>query len=93
MPDRRHHSQTVFGQLQVVNYFRAQHAGDIRSSGRATAGRDLFGHATSADNVAALYHQRRESGARQIAGGGQPIVASTHNDRVVDTISACTHNE
>ena len=58
--DRRiagNHAQAVTRQLQFRNHFRPQHAGDIRGGGHAAAGRDFFGHTTSANNLAALQHK------------------------------------
>jgi hypothetical protein len=45
--------------------------------------RYFFGHATATHNFAALEHNSRESGARQVSGGGQPVVAGPDYDGVV----------
>ena len=87
--DRRitgNHAQSVVGQAQFGNHFRAQHAGNVRSGGHAAAGRDLFGHATSANNFPALEHQRGKSGARQVGRSSQSVVAGADYDRVVNVI-------
>ena len=57
------HSESVIGEMEVADDFGAQHAGNVRGGGRATAGGDLFGDAASADDVAAFEDEGRISGA------------------------------
>ena len=77
------HTQPMVSEAQVGNDFRAQHAGDIRSGGNAATGSDFFGDTTTADDFATLKNQRGESGARQIGGGRQTIVASTDHHSII----------
>ena len=62
-------------EAQVRNHLRPQHAGDIRSGGDAATGSDLFRDAAPADDIAAFENQGRESGAGEVGGRRQPIVA------------------
>jgi len=49
----------------------------------APALRDFFRDATAADNRAALEHERRKSGAREIGCGRQAVMVDPHYDRVI----------
>ena len=79
----RNHAQPIIRESQLRNHLGAQHAGDVRSGGDAAAGRDLFGDATAADNLAALQHERGESGLGQISCGGESVVAGADDNGVV----------
>ena len=78
------HAQSVFREAQIRNHFRPQHAGDIRSGGDATSGSDFFGDAATANNIAAFEHQGGESGAREVGGCSQAVVASADYDGIIN---------
>ena len=83
------HAQPVVSQLQILNHFRTQHAGDVRSGGDAASGCDFFGDAAAADNFPALQHQRGESGSRKVSCRRQPVVAGADHDGVVALLEIC----
>ena len=80
------HVESVIGEMEVADDFGAEHAGDVGSGGSAAARCDLFGDAASADDVAALQHEGGVSGAGEISGSGQAVVASPDDDRVVNRV-------
>jgi hypothetical protein len=81
-----HHAQAIGAQLQVTDHFRPQHAGDVGSSGDATARGahriHLFGDRAAADHRAALEHQHLEAAACQIGRSREAIVSGSDDDRV-----------
>ena len=78
------HAQSVFAEAQIGNHFRPQHAGDIRSGGDAASGSDFFGDAAAADDIAAFEHEGGQSGARQVGGRSETIVAAADYDGIID---------
>ena len=80
------HPQAVIGEMQLCDHLGPQHARNIRSARNPAAGRDFFGHATSANNLASLQHQHGQPAARQIRSRSQPVVAATDHDCVVDGV-------
>ena len=80
------HAESVIGEMEVADDFRAEHAGDVGSGGSAAAGCDLFGDTASADDVAALEDEGGVSGAGEIRGSGQAVVASADDDGVVNRV-------
>lgn len=73
----------MIGEPQLGDYFGTKHAGDVRSCGDAATGRDLFGDATSTNNVAAFQHESRKSGFCQVCGSGKAIVAGADDNGIV----------
>src|SRR5258708_5577054 len=73
----------MVAEAQIRNDFRAQHAGDIRCGGDAAAGGNFFGDTAAADDLPPLEHEGGESGTGQIGGGGQAIMTTTDNDRII----------
>ena len=80
------HAESVIGEMEVTDHFRAKHAGDVRSGGGAAARSDLFGDAASANDVAAFEDEGGVSGASEIGGSSQAVVASADNDGVVNRV-------
>lgn len=87
----RNHAESVVGKMQVADHLRAEHAGDVRSRGCAATGSDLFRDTASAHNVAAFENQCGISGAREIRGGGEAVVASADDDSVVKRVGTARH--
>src|SRR5271156_5106526 len=83
----RHHFQSVRAEIQIANNRGPQHARDIRSGGGAAARRDFFRDAAAAHNFAALYDERRKSGARKIRRGRQAVVARADDNRIIGLAS------
>src|ERR1700675_3160348 len=87
----RDHSEPVIGEMKIADNFGSKHAGDVRSGGGVAARSDLFGDTASADNGAPFEDNRGVSGAGQIGGGGEAVVASANNDGVVDRVWKADH--
>src|ERR1700675_2815338 len=85
------HTESVIGKMEVADNFRAQHAGDVRSGGGTTARSDLFGDTASADDVAAFENEGGVSGAREIGGSSEAVVASADHDGVVNRVLTAGH--
>ena len=85
------HAKSVIGEMEIADDFGAEHAGDVRSGGCAATGGNLFGDTASADDVAAFEDQGRVSGASQIRGGGEAVVAGTDDDGVVNRVCTVMH--
>ena len=73
----------VCGQVQVADDLRVEEAVDVGSGGDLEAGKRLLGDAGAPDDVAPLEDQHAEPGPRQVAGGDQPVVPGSDDDRVV----------
>src|SRR5450631_568117 len=86
------HAESVIGEMEVANDFGAEHAGDVGGGGSAATGGDLFGNTASADNVAAFEDQSGVSGASEIRGGGEAVVAGADDDGVVNRVCAASHS-
>jgi hypothetical protein len=69
-------------QLEVGDDLRLQHRDDVGRARDAMARPQLLGDAGAADHVAALEHADAHAGAREVGGGGQPVVAGADDDRV-----------
>ena len=79
----RNHSQAVIGQAKFRDYFRPQHARNVRSGRNAAPRRNFFRHTAAADNVSPFEYERRKSSARQVSGGRQTVVPGADDDGVV----------
>ena len=86
---RRHHvgaGQDLDPQrleIEVADDPRVQQAHQIGKDGGAKAWRDLLCHRRAADDRAPLEHRHLATGARQIVGAHQPVVARADDHRVV----------
>jgi len=88
------HAQSVIGEMQVADNFGAKHARNVRSSGSVAPGSDRFGDAASADNIAAFEYESGISRARKICRRGQPVMACTYDNRVVNRVlDVCHQND
>ncbi len=85
------HAESVIGEMKVADNFGAEHAGDVRSGRSEAARSDLFSDTASADDVAAFKNEGRVSGACEIRGSGQAVVASADNDGVVNRVRTAGH--
>jgi hypothetical protein len=66
----RNHAEPVFGETQISNYLRPQHAGDIGCRGDAATWSNLLSDAAAADHLSAFEYERGEAGTRQVSGRG-----------------------
>ena len=85
------HAESVICEMEVADNFRPKHAGDVRSGGSAAARSDLFGNTASAYDVAAFENEGGVSGASEIRGSGQTVMASAHNDGIVNRVATAGH--
>ncbi len=74
--------QPVLRQLQRAHDLRPQQAAHVGAVRVGEVLVQLPAHRRAADEGVALQHQHLESGARQIAGGDQAVVAGADDDRV-----------
>src|SRR5208337_1307854 len=87
----RHHAESMIREMVVADDFRAEHAGDVGSRGSSAAGSDFFGDAASADHVAPFQDEGGVSGASEIGGSGQAVVAGANDGRVINRFGAVQH--
>ncbi len=85
------HAESVIGEMKVADNFRAKHAGDVGSGGGAAARSDFFGDTASTDGVAAFEDESGVSGACEIGGSSQAVVASADHDGVVNRVWTAGH--
>ncbi len=81
----------VAGQFQIAHDFRAEQAADIRAIGIEYAGSQFPAHGGAADPVVLFDHQHIESGALQIAGVDQSIMAGADDYGIVELLSRSCH--
>jgi len=79
----RHHAKPVRQKIEIADNFRPQHAGNVRSGRDAAGGGNLLGDAAAADDRPAFEDECGHSGARQIGGRGESIMAAANHNRVV----------
>ena len=79
----------MVGKAQLRNDFRAQHAGDIRGSGNATARCDFLSDATAAHDFPTFEDERRQAGASQVSRGSEAVVPSADHNGVI----TCLHSD
>ncbi len=87
----RDHTESVIGEMEVTNNFRAEHAGDVRSGRSAAARSDLFGDTASANDVAAFENEGGVSGASEIGSSSEAVVTSADNDGVANRVWTAGH--
>jgi hypothetical protein len=81
----------VIGEMEVADNLGAKHAGDVGSGGGAAVRSDLFGDTASADDVSAFEDEGGVSGAREIGGSSETVVASADNDGVANRVLTAGH--
>ena len=88
------HPQAMRAEIEVADDRRHQHAGDVGRKGHAMARDHLLGDAGAAKDFASLEHEHRTASAREIGGGGQPVMAAADNDCVVAALldTLCGHD-
>jgi hypothetical protein len=75
-------AQAVAGQVHVADDFRVQQRHGVGRHRVAKARVELLGHRRAADHAALLQHRHLQSGARQVPGTDQAIVAASDDDCV-----------
>ena len=79
----RKNFEAVAREIEVADDFRPQQRDHVGADGKLEAGEDFFGAGRAAENVAAFEHQNFLSGARQVGGVDQAVVAAADYDDVV----------
>jgi hypothetical protein len=79
----RKNFQAVTREIEIADDFRPQQRHYIRAHGELEAGEDFFGAGSAADNVAALEHENFLSGARQVCGVDEAVMAAADYDYIV----------
>lgn len=79
----RDHAESVISKTKIANHFGAEHAGDVGSCGSAATGSNFFGDTASAHDVPTFQDDSRVSGAGQVCGSRESIVAGANNERVI----------
>jgi hypothetical protein len=74
--------EPVAGEAELADDLGTKQRQGVRTRRRAHAGPKLLGHTRAADDVAALEALDRESGARQVGGGDQAVVAGADDGDV-----------
>ncbi len=74
--------QALARQVHVGDHLGVQQRDRVAGDGVAEAGVELLGHRRAADDVAALQHRHLQSGAGEIEGADQPVVAAADDDDV-----------
>ena len=87
----RDHAESVIGEMEVADNFRAKHAGDVRSGGGMAVRSDLFRNTTSANDIAAFEDEGGVSGASEVGSSSEAVVASADNDGVVNRVRTAGH--
>ena len=75
--------EAVARKVEVADDFRPQQRHYVGADGELEAGKDFFGAGGAAENVAAFEHQNFLSGALQVGGVDQAVVASADHDYIV----------
>ena len=70
-------------ELQFADDALLHQAGQVGAGGDTIAGPDLFGDGAAAEELAAFEHEHLPSGARQVGGGDQAVVAAADDDHIV----------
>ncbi len=69
-------------EIEVGDDLGVQQADRVRSRGVAESRMERFGYGGAADDGAAFEHPDRKSGAGQIAGADEAVVAAADNDDI-----------
>ena len=83
MPSSGRISRPWRGKIEVANDFRPQQRDDVGADREFEAGENFFGAGRAAEHMAAFEHQNFLSGARQVGGVDQAVVAAADHDYVV----------
>src|SRR5262245_27519622 len=75
--------EPVTAELEFTNYFGPQERDDVGTDGKPEAGVHLFRDGGAANHMTAFEYQHPPAGAREVGGGGQPVVPAADHDRVV----------
>ena len=75
-------AQTLRREIEVLDDFRTEHAGDIGSGRDAASGRDFLRDAATANDFAAFEHEHGEASASEISGRGKAVVPCSDDDDV-----------
>ena len=75
--------QAMAGQIEVANDLRAQQRDYVGAHRELESGKDFFGDGGAAEHVTTLQHQNFLTGAGQVGGRGEAVVASSDDDCVV----------
>ena len=70
-------------QVEVADDLGTEQAHDVGEDRELEAREDLLGDRRAADQVAALEHEHRSPGAREVRRGDEPVVPAADDDRVV----------
>src|SRR5262245_8694551 len=70
-------------QIEFANDFRPQQGNDVGTNREFESRKNLFSDCRPAEHVAALKHEHALTGAREISGVNQPVVATADHDTVV----------
>ena len=81
--------EAVSRQIEVADDLRPQQRHDVRADRELEAGKDFFGDGGAAEHVAPLEHEDLPARAREVGGGGQPVVASADDDGVISHTRDC----
>ena len=73
----------MLAQLEVAHDLGVQQAHDVGEHREGKARNHFLRHRGSAQDVAALEHQRAQPGLRQVGAAGQSVVAATDDDHIV----------
>ena len=80
---KRENFEAVAREIEVADDLRPQQRHHVRADGELESGEDFFGAGSAAENVAAFEHQNFLSGALEIRGIDEAVVAAADNDYVV----------
>ena len=79
----RKNFEAVAREIEVADDFRPQQRDYVRADGKFEAGKNFFGAGGAAENVAAFEHQNFLSGAGEVGGVDEAVVAAADHDYVV----------
>src|SRR6202034_3103163 len=75
--------ESVAREIEVADDFRAQQRDHVRAHRELEDGKNFFGAGSAAEDVAAFEHQNFLSGAGEVGGVDQAVVAAADYDYVV----------
>ncbi len=75
--------QAMAGKIEIADNLRPQQRDHVGAHRELESGEDFFGDGGPAEHVPALQHQHFLSGARQIGGVDEAVVASADHDHIV----------
>jgi hypothetical protein len=78
----RQDMQSMSRQLEVADDLRAQQAHDVGKHREGETRKDLLAHRGATENRATLEHEHLASGAREVGGIDEAVVATADHDRI-----------